>query len=321
MKGIFKFFSIAAILIIYSCGSFQTKSNNSLAKKTGDSNDEFFDDETPSFFSGKPKKTDKAGEIKKTDNMGKEAKFEKTELSSGNAKSSEFKEADTITDVARGYASWYGKELQNKPTASGDLFDMNKFTAAHRTFPMGSLVLVRNLENGKKKLVRINDRGPYVDGRVIDVSYAVARDLGFAEKGVARVEVELIEKSENNFIAKSENDNAEVKEDPSNESVNESDDVAGEDVEKLSDKDGYTFHDGIRPQNYTVRTGAFKVSQNAEKYKEHLEDKYNVNAFIGKKGKWNFVWIGDFENKDKAEKFYHKLKTDGLDVITPKKVP
>jgi rare lipoprotein A len=306
MNGIFKILSIAAILLIYSCGSLQSKSKSSLAKKAEmvDTGDEFLDDEKNSSLS------EKTDDSKKTDNLKSD---------NANGDDAEFKETDNITDVSRGYASWYGKELQNKPTASGAMFDMNKFTAAHRTFPMGSLVLVRNLENGKKKLVRINDRGPYVDGRVIDVSYAVARDLGFAEKGVARVEIELIEKSEDNFMTKSDNAVSDPKEEPANESASEADNSA-DDVEKVSEKDGYKFPDGVRPQNYTVRTGAFKVGRNAEKYKEELEDKYNVNAFLGQKGKWHFVWIGDFENKDKAKKFYQKLKTDGLDVITPKKV-
>jgi len=307
MKGIVRFLSIVVIAFIYSCGSFQSKSKDSSAKKDA-INDEFFSDEkTPSIFSKNTKKTEKQTESEKS------AKKEK------NNADGEFKDANIYSDVSRGYASWYGKELQDKPTASGDLFDMNKFTAAHRTFPMGSLVLVRNLENGKKKLVHINDRGPYVDGRIIDVSFAVARDLDFAEKGVARVEIELIEKSEDHFIAKSETSDPVVPE--SAQDSETPDDNLLDGVEKVTETDGYSFPDGVRPQNFTVRTGAFKVMQNAEKYKEKLEDKYNVNAFLGKKGKWHFVWIGDFENKDKANKFYKKLKTDGLDVITPKKVP
>ncbi|HMY11202.1 MAG TPA: septal ring lytic transglycosylase RlpA family protein, partial [Turneriella sp.] len=106
--------------------------------------------------------------------------------------------------VSEGYASWYGKELQGRPTASGELFDMNKMTAAHRDFPMNSLVLVKNLENGKKTMVKVNDRGPYVEGRVMDVSYSAARELGFAEKGTARVQLELVQAGEDNFLSKAE---------------------------------------------------------------------------------------------------------------------
>lgn len=300
MKGILKLLYIAIFIVFYSCGSFQAKNKPSSSEKA-DINDEFFSD-------------DKKG-LSSEDKSGKPV-VKSTAMNDVPKKGGE---ADVITDVARGYASWYGKELQDKPTASGDLFDMNKFTAAHRDFPMGSLVLVRNLENGKKKLVHINDRGPYVEGRIIDVSYAAARDLGFAEKGVARVEVELIESSEDNFLAKSEPENSEEK--PDTREIADAGADDHEDIEKVSEKDGYVFTDGIRPQNYTLRTGAFKIIHNAERYKEELEDKYNMNAFLGQKGKWHFVWIGDFEDKDKARKLYKRLKTDGLDVLHPKKVP
>jgi len=309
MNRIIKIIFILDLLIVYSCGSFQAKGKDPLSKKTEaakttNADDEFFADDKDASFG--PENGEKSAKVQAPDKNSLAAKPE-----------GDFKETDIITDVSRGYASWYGKELQDKPTASGDLFDMNKFTAAHRTFPMGSLVLVRNLENGKKKLVRINDRGPYVDGRVIDVSFAVARDLGFAEKGVARVEIELIEKSEDDFLAKSQATAVEEKD----ATLRDSGEDLTDDIEKVSEKDGYVFRDGIRPQNYTVRTGAFKIPHNAEKYKEELEDKYNVNAFLGQKGKWNFVWLGDFESKDKARKFYQKLKTDGLDVLNPGKVP
>ena len=72
--------------------------------------------------------------------------------------------------------------MQNKPTASGELYDLNKYTAAHRTLPMGTVVLVKCNETGKKQLVRVNDRGPYVEGRLIDVSYAAAGTLALLEK-------------------------------------------------------------------------------------------------------------------------------------------
>ena len=91
-----------------------------------------------------------------------------------------------------GLASWYGKERQGKPTASGEPFDMNGLTAAHRTLSLGSHVRVTNLRNLKSTMVRINDRGPGIDGRLIDLSWAAAKQLGFVGEGLTMVEIEVI---------------------------------------------------------------------------------------------------------------------------------
>jgi|SRR5208282_206538 len=90
-----------------------------------------------------------------------------------------------------GTASWYGEQFQGKTTASGEPFDMRDFTAAHPSLPLGSFVKVTNLKNGKAVVVRINDRGPVVDGRIIDVSYNAAQALGFKERGLQTVRLDL----------------------------------------------------------------------------------------------------------------------------------
>jgi rare lipoprotein A len=91
-----------------------------------------------------------------------------------------------------GMASWYGQQHQGRPTASGEAFDMNKLTAAHRTLPFGTRLRVTNVENGKSVVVRVNDRGPHVPGRVLDLSYRAAQALGMTDTGVARVEVVVL---------------------------------------------------------------------------------------------------------------------------------
>ncbi len=91
--------------------------------------------------------------------------------------------------VEEGLASWYGPGFHGRRTASGEIYNMYAFTAAHRVLPLGTYVLVTNLENGRRVVVRINDRGPFVPGRIIDLSYAAARALGMVKKGVARVRV------------------------------------------------------------------------------------------------------------------------------------
>jgi rare lipoprotein A (peptidoglycan hydrolase) len=91
--------------------------------------------------------------------------------------------------VEAGVASWYGKAFQGRRTASGERFDMNELTAAHKTLPLGSVVQVRNPLNGKTVDVTINDRGPYVKGRIIDLSYRAALALGIVKAGKESVEV------------------------------------------------------------------------------------------------------------------------------------
>jgi rare lipoprotein A len=91
-----------------------------------------------------------------------------------------------------GLASWYGEQHQGLRTASGETFDKNKLTAAHRTLPFGTRLRVTNVENGKSVVVRVNDRGPHVPGRVLDLSYRAAQAIGMTDAGVARVEVVVL---------------------------------------------------------------------------------------------------------------------------------
>ena len=95
-----------------------------------------------------------------------------------------------------GYASWYGGDFHGKLTANGETFNTYDYTAAHKELPFNTIVKVTNITNGKYVTVRINDRGPFVDGRIIDLSYAAAKDLGMAESGVAPVKLETISMSE-----------------------------------------------------------------------------------------------------------------------------
>ena len=89
-----------------------------------------------------------------------------------------------------GVASWYGENHHGKTTANGEAFDMNSMTAAHRSLPFGTVVRVTNLTSKRTVKVRINDRGPYSNGRIIDLSAQAARQLGIADRGVARVRIE-----------------------------------------------------------------------------------------------------------------------------------
>ena len=92
----------------------------------------------------------------------------------------------------RGIASWYGRPFHGRKTAIGERYDMNAMTAAHPTLPLPSYARVRNLKNGHVVIVRVNDRGPFAQDRILDVSHAAARHLGFADGGIAVVEIDLV---------------------------------------------------------------------------------------------------------------------------------
>lgn len=94
--------------------------------------------------------------------------------------------------VQTGIASWYGRDFHGKPTSNGEKYDMHAMTAAHKTLPLGVYVRVQNRDNGREATVRVNDRGPFVKGRVIDLSYAAAVRLGVDIAGTARVRVEAL---------------------------------------------------------------------------------------------------------------------------------
>ncbi len=99
----------------------------------------------------------------------------------------------------RGTASWYGNDFDGRLTASGDLYDDDEFTGAHRTLPFGTVVKVTNAQNGRQVIVRINDRGPYLNGRILDLSYAAANTLGFISSGTTRVLLEVVTRDSERF--------------------------------------------------------------------------------------------------------------------------
>jgi rare lipoprotein A (peptidoglycan hydrolase) len=114
--------------------------------------------------------------------------IQKASVESGRKKSSK----PVAKHALNGTASWYGPGFHGKKTASGEIYDQTKLTAAHKTLPLGTKARVTNLDNGSTVEVAINDRGPFVEGRIIDLSRAAARALGFVKLGTAPVQVVLI---------------------------------------------------------------------------------------------------------------------------------
>lgn len=106
------------------------------------------------------------------------------------------KPVDATRAIGTGVASWYGPDFHGKATANGEIYDMNALTAAHRTLPFNTVVLVENRDNGRSVIVRINDRGPFVGNRIIDLSRQAAREIGMINAGTANVEIFLVEEGD-----------------------------------------------------------------------------------------------------------------------------
>ena len=166
--------------------------------------------ESRSAKSEKSQKSKKSGKSEKSAVSGKSSKSEKSSKSAKSSKSSKSskkdlqvseKSADSRdiwlkraqeSEVFSGKASWYGRDFHGGSTASGLNYDMYTFTAAHRTLPMGTVVRVTDQENGKSVMVCVTDRGPFVRGRIIDLSFAAAQQLDLSRRGVGKVELEVV---------------------------------------------------------------------------------------------------------------------------------
>lgn len=107
-----------------------------------------------------------------------------------NAKQTETKQYKTYNQT--GVASWYGRQFHGRTTANGEKFNMHQMTGAHKTLPLGCTVRVTNKENGKSVVIKVNDRGPFVGNRILDLSYGASKVLGFTDKGTAKVHIEVL---------------------------------------------------------------------------------------------------------------------------------
>lgn len=180
----------------------------------------------------------------------------------------------------RGIASWYGKDFHGKKTANGEIYDMYAVTAAHKTLPLGTYVRVHNLENNRKIDVRINDRGPFVRGRIIDLSYTAAKDIGIVGPGTARVEIFAL-------------GTPATTDGGSSRTYVQGDYFSG---------------------NFTYQVGAYVNRENAEKQKRELEGRYkNAHITVFDRGDQIFyrVRIGKFTTLEDAVRHEEILIQDG----------
>lgn len=180
----------------------------------------------------------------------------------------------------RGIASWYGEDFHNYETTTGEIYNMYDMTAAHKTLPLGIYVKVKNLRNNKECIVRLNDRGPFVDGRIIDLSYKAALEIDMIRSGTAPVEVEVLGFKE--------------------------------------EKDGETVF--VKPSSYfdgvfSIQVAAFKNIDNAERLKNRFIQegvKAKIVEFKKKEEVFFRVRVGQFRSIDEAKIYQVGLSKRGF---------
>lgn len=181
--------------------------------------------------------------------------------------------------VERGIASWYGNKFHGKRTSSGEPYDMYAMTAAHKTLPIPVHVRVTNLDNGKSIIVRVNDRGPFKDGRIIDLSYAAAHKLEMTGTGTARVEIRALTATDASAPDRAETAASADADGPFYVQVASFRNEAGaeEVAAQVQPLVGYPVNvveaDGPDGTVYRVRVGPLSRREYAEKVSDHLQDK------------------------------------------------
>jgi len=178
-------------------------------------------------------------------------------------------------------ASWYGKDFHGRPTSSGERYDMYGFSAAHKTMKFGTRLRVTNPDTEKSVEVIVNDRGPFIWGRDLDLSYGAAREIGFAEKGVGKVRIEYL----------------------------------GRDIRYAK---RVPFDPAVTASSLTVQVGSFIEESNAMRLKQGLQFEYSdvfvTTVFLNGK-KYHRVRIGEFSSYDSAYVFAQKLADEGYSTL------
>ena len=169
--------------------------------------------------------------------------------------------ADGYSEV--GIASWYGPGFHGKLTANGEKYNQKAMTAAHKTLPLPTLVKVDNLENGKSVIVRVNDRGPYSKGRIIDLTEVAAERLGMLKQGTAKVRVSVLSEDPDCYIS-----------------------------------DGHEVN--INKGNFAVQIGSFTLEDNAKRLADKYKGKAVISKSHINNQEWNKVWVTGFSSKEEA---------------------
>lgn len=182
-----------------------------------------------------------------------------------------------IKDVSHfseeGYASWYGQKFHGHMTSNGEIYDMYSMSAAHKTLPLPSYVKVTNIDNGKTAIVRVNDRGPFHPGRIIDLSYAAAYKLGVIKTGTAKVKIETV----------------------------------------IAEKSAEAENDSNSDENYVIQISSSKQLENTRTLSQSLSQKLSVTSFVDSKDDNHKLLLGPFNGYQQTEKTLEQVKNLGYD--------
>jgi rare lipoprotein A len=197
-----------------------------------------------------------------------------------------------VGDKMKGVSSWYGPNFHGKQTSNGERYNMNGQTAAHKTWPMDTMVKVKNLDNGKSTIVRINDRGPFIKGRIIDCSYTAGKKLGLDRSGIARVEIQVV-----GFAGK----------------------VTPQEL--IAKQQRTHTQERVMISDFGVQVGAFRRYQGAQIYKKQygaLDRHYRpiIKRFENVDGAPLYrVWLMGFRSEEEARDFIDKFHLEGAFII------
>lgn len=204
----------------------------------------------------------------------------------------------SVAQVQTGKASFYADKFDGTPTASGEKYRHNKLTGAHKTLPFGTKVRVTNLANDKSVEVTINDRGPWVEGRIIDLSKAAAEELGFLNNGLAEVKLEVV--------------------DPGDGKVKE----MGRTIDQVmvEEKEFYEFEiSRLKPKGFGVQIGTYQELVNLMRLADNLKNSYKKEVTVQVKVingvKYYGLILGHFSSRPKAEQFREEVKKKFPDVF------
>lgn len=214
--------------------------------------------------------------------------------------SSEFREDRFFQ---KGPASWYGREFHGKTTASGERFDMNQLTAAHKTLPFGSIVEVRNLENGKSVRLKINDRGPYRGNRIIDVSFEAARALDMIKSGEANVGINVIHMGDNSSARNGNTGNSYV------EPV--SDRGLPLNVNRYDSGSRYESRQSYS-SDVKLQAGAFYSRRNAENLRDRIQSMTDMPVRVIQDGDFYKVRVEGLPSKYEADRLKNSLYNSNI---------
>ncbi|WP_192894145.1 septal ring lytic transglycosylase RlpA family protein [Guyparkeria sp. SCN-R1] len=195
----------------------------------------------------------------------------------------------------RGLASWYGKKFHGRPTSSGEPYDMYKMTAAHKSLRLPTYVRVTNLDNGKSVVVRVNDRGPFVDGRIIDLSYAAAHKIEMTGKGTVPVEIEVVGSEDTRTAARNSS--------------------SARNPGRSRNLGPRSMPNARWGENVFVQIGAFRDADNAEEIGARLR-RAGLSTVSQSDGGWTRVQVGPLASADEFDSVRERLHELGFQETT-----